>query len=98
MSSRVDDGTGRPSTADPGCGTVTWKSQLRLPDGRRKCFYARTRDGAVDQLEDGAWMLASQLPVRRATPTLGEYLDRWLEITRRRVRPSYTVVASGSRA
>jgi len=33
-------------------------------------------------------MLAGQLPVRRTTPTLGEYLDRWLEITRRRVRPS----------
>jgi len=28
------------------------------------------------------------LPVRRTTPTLGEYLDRWLEVTRRRVRPS----------
>ena len=65
-----------------------WEAQLRLPHGGRKSFYARTRDEAVDHLEDGAWMLASHLPVRRTTPTLAEYLDHWLEITRRRVRPS----------
>ena len=65
-----------------------WEAQLRLPHGGRKSFYARTRDEAVDHLEDGAWMLASHLPVRRTTPTLAEYLDHCLEITRRRVRPS----------
>ena len=83
MAKRVD-GTGTVYRRQDG----RWEAQLRLPSGRRKCFYARTRHGALDQLEDGAWMLASQLPVRRTTPTLGEYLDRWLEITRRRVRPS----------
>lgn len=60
------------SCAGEGCFLLMWRlrepvdSSWRGPSptksvGLRKSFYARTRDAAFGQLEDGAWLLASQL-------------------------------------
>jgi integrase len=62
-----------------------WEGQLRLPAGGRKCFYGRSRR---TKLEQGGWLLAQGPPVSSRQKSVGAFLDEWLEVTRRRVRPS----------
>jgi integrase len=68
-----------------------WEAQLRLAAGGRKSFYGKTRREAATKLAEVSWMIASQLPVRCGRLTVAQYLDDWLEVTRRRVRPSTIV-------
>ena len=68
-----------------------WEAQLRLGAGGRKSFYGKTRREAASKLAEASWMIASQLPVRCGHLTVGEYLEDWLGVTRRRVRPATIV-------
>ena len=65
-----------------------WEAQLRLPDGQRKSIYARSRRRAVTKLGDAAWRIDHGLPLQAAKRRVGDYLEYWLEVTRRRVRPT----------
>ena len=65
-----------------------WEARLRLPDGRRKSIYESTRRRAISRLSDAGWRVDHGLPLQAARRTLGEYLKYWLEVTRRRVRPT----------
>ena len=65
-----------------------WEAQLRLPDGQRKSIYARSRGRAVTKLGDAAWRVDHGLPLLAAKRRVGDYLEYWLEVTRRRVRPT----------
>ena len=65
-----------------------WEGQFRIKDGGRRSFYGRTRQEVLRKLEEAAWMIASQLPVSSRTPTLGQFLEGWLDVAKRRVRPS----------
>lgn len=65
-----------------------WEARLRLPDGRRTSVYAGTRRRAVTRLSDAGWRVDDGLPLQAARRTLAEYLKSWLEVTRRRVRPT----------
>jgi integrase len=65
-----------------------WEAQLRLPNGQRKSIYAHSRRRAVARLADIAWRVDHGLPLQAAKRRVGDYLDYWLEVTRRRVRPT----------
>ncbi|MDQ6946859.1 MAG: site-specific integrase [Actinomycetota bacterium] len=65
-----------------------WEAQLRLPDGQQKSIYARSRQPAVTKLGDAAWRVDHGLPLQAAKGRVGDYLEYWLEVTRRRVRPT----------
>jgi integrase len=65
-----------------------WEGQLGLPGGGRKSFYGRTRREALQKLEQGRWSLTLGLAVSSRSKTVAEFLDEWLKVTRRRVRPS----------
>lgn len=65
-----------------------WEGQIGLPGGGRKSFYGRTRRGTIQKLEQGSWSLALGLAVSSPTKTVADFLNDWLEVTRRRVRPS----------
>jgi integrase len=65
-----------------------WEARLRLPNGRQKSIYTRSRKLAERQLEDSTWRVECGLPLHGAKRTLGEYLEYWLEVTRRRIRPT----------
>ncbi|HEV1997888.1 MAG TPA: hypothetical protein VGR61_07140, partial [Candidatus Dormibacteraeota bacterium] len=59
-----------------------------MPGGGRKSFYGRTRRETIQKLEQGSWSLALGLAVSSRDKTVAQFLGEWLEITRRRVRPS----------
>ena len=65
-----------------------WEAQLRLPDGRRKSVYASTRERAISKLTDVGWRAGHGLPLQASRRTVADYLSYWLEVTRRRVRPT----------
>ena len=68
-----------------------WEAQLRLGAGGRKSYYGKTKREAASKLAEASWMIASQLPVRCGRLAVDQYLDDWLDVTRRRVRPSTIV-------
>ena len=65
-----------------------WEAQFRLPGIGRKSFYGRTRREVLAKLRDASWMMSLGLPVSSRNRTAGDFLNDWLEVTRRRVRPS----------
>lgn len=65
-----------------------WEAQLRLRDGRRTSLYAHSRLRVVEKLADAGWRIDHGLPLQAAKRRVGDYLDYWLEVTRRRVRPT----------
>jgi integrase len=65
-----------------------WEARLRLPDGRRTSIYTSTRRRAVAKLADAGWRIDHGLPLHAAKRTVADYLNYWLEVTRRRVRPT----------
>ena len=69
-------------------GDGRWEAQLRLAGGGRKSVYGRTRREVLGKLREARWAAARGLPVSSRNPTLAEFLDRWLEVIRDRVRPS----------
>ena len=69
-------------------GDGRWEAQFRMPDGRRKCLYGRSRRDVLRKLRESRWQLAQGLPVSSRNLHLGDYLDYWLEVTATTVRPS----------
>jgi integrase len=65
-----------------------WEAQLRIGIGRRKSVYGRTRREVLGKLREERWKLKRGLPVSSRKLTLAAFLERWLEVTRGRVRES----------
>jgi integrase len=65
-----------------------WEARLRLPGGRRTSIYTSTRRQAVAKLADAGWRVDHGLPLHASKRTVADYLNYWLEVTRRRVRPT----------
>ncbi|GAC1416167.1 MAG: hypothetical protein NVSMB66_7900 [Candidatus Doudnabacteria bacterium] len=60
-----------------------WEAQLRIGPSRRHSLYAQTRPDVVVKLERARWSMALGLPVRMpVTPTLADFLNDWLEVTK----------------
>jgi integrase len=67
-----------------------WEARVTLPDGRRKSFYARTRQEAARRLAEALRDRDRGVPVGLdARQTVSQYLERWLaDVVRPGVRPS----------
>jgi len=66
-----------------------WAASLRLPGGRRKTFYGRTRQEVTAKLHQALRAREEGLPLERGRTTVGDWLRRWLEeVARPRLRPS----------
>jgi integrase len=59
-----------------------------LGAGRRRSVYGRTKREVLGKLREARWALKRGLPVSSRKLTLGDFLDRWLEVVKDRVRPS----------
>ena len=91
VSSRRGFGAGPQHLHWFGSGQATrgWpEGQLRLADGSRKYIYAGNRRELVTWLQEERWRLASGMPVRARGLTLADYSTQWLEVMRRRLRPT----------
>lgn len=49
-----------------------WEAQIRLPAGRRKSVYARTRPELLHRLRDARWSVERGLPLASSRVTVGE--------------------------
>ena len=65
-----------------------WCAAVRLEGGRRKYFFARTREEAAQKLTKAIGRRLDGLPLPNEKVTLGSYLEDWLEhAVQRNVRP-----------
>jgi integrase len=69
-------------------GDGRWEAQLRLGVGKRKSLYGKTKREVLSKLREARWALKRGLPVSSRKLTLGEFLERWLEMIESRVRAS----------
>ncbi len=77
-------------------GDGRWEAQLRLGAGRRRSVYGRTKREVLGKLREARWALKRGLPVSSRKLTLGELLERWLEMIKSRVGPAPTKATSST--
>jgi integrase len=59
-----------------------WKARITLPDGKRKSFYAATRQKAARRLAEALRDRDRGLPVLGERQTLAQFLTAWLEMVK----------------
>ena len=64
-----------------------WVAELVLDTGRRRFLYGRTRQEAATKLKEAIRTIDSGLPLPQGQERLRDYLPRWLETQRHRLRP-----------
>jgi integrase len=75
-------------------GTITkradgrWEARLTLESGKRKCFYARSRQEVARLLAEALRDQAKGLSIVGDKQTLAQYLKSWLEMSRPTIRAS----------
>lgn len=65
-----------------------WVAAVRLPDGARRYFYARTQREAIDKLRAAQRAVDDGLPLGDGRLTVERFLQVWLESVRGAIRPS----------
>jgi len=66
-----------------------WAVAVTLPgSGARRWFYGKTRREAVEKLNGAVRDVQQGRPLPPGRLTVGQYLERWLETVRGRLRPS----------
>lgn len=65
-----------------------WAAAVSLPTGKRKTYYARTRQDAAKKLREAQNNLEAGLPVAPDRLKFGEFLEQWLASVASTVRPS----------
>jgi integrase len=65
-----------------------WEARLRLPDGTRKSFYAKTRQEVARLLSAAIHDSESGIPVVTDKENLEAYLSTWLEVIQHQIKPS----------
>lgn len=75
-------------------GTVTqrrdgrWEARLSLPGGRRRSYYAKTKQEAVGKLQKGQAAVLTGQVVAGDRLKVGDFLESWLrDVASQRVRP-----------
>lgn len=63
-----------------------WEARISLEDGKRKSFYARTRQEAVRKLAAATRDRDAGLPMLGDQQTVGQYLISWLEAAKPTIR------------
>lgn len=60
-----------------------WQGYITLANGKRKSVSRKTRKEVVEKLDEYRLQQRQGLPVQTERITFGEYLDRWIENTKR---------------
>lgn len=69
-------------------GDGRWEARLNLPDGKRRSFYAETRQEVASRLAEARRDRDKGLPIVGEKQTVGQYLASWLEMVKPTIRPS----------
>lgn len=75
-------------------GTVTkradgrWEARMTLQQGKRKCFYGRTRQEVQRKLSQARHDAESGLPIVGDRQTLSQYFSTWFASAKYRLKPS----------
>lgn len=75
-------------------GTITkradgrWEARVSLPDGKRRCFYGKTRQEVQRKLAQARRAIDDGMPLVDERQTVGQYLLTWLETSKLRIDPS----------
>lgn len=64
-----------------------WEARISLEGGKRKSFYAKTRQEAARKLAEAVRTRDKRLPVVGDGQSVGQYLVTWLEVTKASIRP-----------
>jgi integrase len=65
-----------------------WQARVTLENGRRKAYYARTRQEVQTKLTSALHDRDLGLPIVAERQTVGQYLASWLESVKHSIRPS----------
>ncbi len=60
-----------------------WEARLSLPNGKRKCFYGKTRKDVAQKLAAALRDQQQGLPIVAERQTVAQYLEQWLNDTAR---------------
>jgi integrase len=64
-----------------------WEARLTLPGGKRKSFYAKTRQEAARKLAEAIRDKDKGLPVAMDRQTVDQYMQSWMDVMRAKIRP-----------
>ena len=64
-----------------------WEARVALPDGKKKCFYGKTRQEVARRLNEALRDKEQGLPIVDERQTLGQYLLTWID-TKFKLKPS----------
>ncbi len=74
-------------------GTITkradgrWEARLSLSDGKRRCFYGKTRQEVARKLAEAQRQVESGLPLVNERQTVDQFFAFWLDTMRHVVKP-----------
>jgi integrase len=64
-----------------------WEARITLPGGKRKSFYAKTRQEAARKLAEAIRDKDKGLPIATDRQTVEQYMWSWMEVMRAKIRP-----------
>ncbi len=69
-------------------GTTFWECRLTLPGGKRPSFYGDTLAEARRKVDEAKRLIAQNLPLPDDRQTVKQYLESWLEMKQRKLKPT----------
>src|SRR5690349_10120151 len=64
-----------------------WEARITLPGGKRKSFYARTRQEVARKLAEAIRDKDKGLPIATDRQAVEQYMWSWMEVMRAKIRP-----------
>ncbi len=74
-------------------GTITkradgrWEARISLPDGKRKCYYGKTRQEVSRRMAQALRDAENGVLVTDERQTVGQYLASWLDVVKHQLEP-----------
>ncbi len=65
-----------------------WEARITLPNGKHKCFYAKTREAVAKRLREALHETDRGLPQLDERQTVGQYMEAWYESIKPQLRGS----------
>jgi integrase len=64
-----------------------WEARLTFGDGKRKCFYGKTRQEVARRLAEAQHEIEQGMPLPDERQTVQQYLETWIETVKLQIRP-----------
>ncbi len=74
-------------------GTITkradgrWEARISLPDGKRKCYYGKTRQEVAQRMAQALRDAENGVLVTDERQTVAQYLTSWLDVVKHQLEP-----------